>query len=310
MKQKIIIATRKSQLAMWQTQWVANQLKQHHPHLTIEFLGLVTQGDKILDKPLATVGGKGLFTKALEDAMLEGRADIAVHSIKDIPMLLPKGFCLPVMCERADPTDAFVSNQYASLADLPEGSCIGSSSARRQAQVLAKYPHLDVKSVRGNVPTRLKKMDDGEYDALILASAGLNRLGLSERIRERLPVDSFMPAAGQGAVGIECRENDEDVIALLKPLHHEPTSHCVTAERAVSRTLGGSCEVPIAAHAIIHQKQLILHGLVGSTDGKTLLLSVEKGSLQDAEALGEKVAKNLIQQGADEILQKYSHHKA
>jgi hydroxymethylbilane synthase len=302
--QKLRIATRKSPLAMWQAEYVKHQLLLHHPDLQVELIAMSTRGDKLLDAPLAKVGGKGLFVKELEVAMLEGRADIAVHSMKDVPMEFPEGLALSVICEREDPTDAFVSNQYSELSQLPENAVVGSSSLRRQSQIRAKYPHLTIKDLRGNVNTRLNKLDHGDYDALILASAGLIRLGMADRIASRLDTNLCLPAGGQGAVGIECRVNDSNILALLEPLNHPQTACCVIAERAVNRRLQGGCQVPIACFAELNSdaQTLNLRGLVGSIDGKTLLEASINGPASDAQALGERLADKLLAMGAGDIL--------
>jgi len=266
---KIRIATRKSPLALWQAEYVKAELLHYHPQLQVELVAMSTRGDKLLDAPLAKVGGKGLFVKELELAMLEGRADIAVHSMKDVPMEFPEGLGLQVICEREDPTDAFVSNNYTDLSQLPDNAVVGSSSLRRQTQIRAQFPNLQIKDLRGNVNTRLDKLDNGEYDALILASAGLIRLDMSHRIASRLNTELCLPAGGQGAVGIECRSNDEAILALLSPLHHQNTASCVIAERALNRRLQGGCQVPIACFAELssdHQS-IGVRGLVGSVDG-------------------------------------------
>jgi hydroxymethylbilane synthase len=302
--QKLRIATRKSPLAMWQAEYVKHQLLLHHPDLQVELIAMSTRGDKLLDAPLAKVGGKGLFVKELEVAMLEGRADIAVHSMKDVPMEFPEGLALSVICEREDPTDAFVSNQYSELSQLPENAVVGSSSLRRQSQIRAKYPHLTIKDLRGNVNTRLNKLDHGDYDALILASAGLIRLGMADRIASRLDTNLCLPAGGQGAVGIECRVNDSNILALLEPLNHPQTACCVIAERAVNRRLQGGCQVPIACFAELNSdaQTLNLRGLVGSIDGKTLLEASINGPASDAQTLGERLADKLLAMGAGDIL--------
>jgi hydroxymethylbilane synthase len=301
---KVRIATRKSPLALWQAEYVKRQLLVNHPDLQVELVAMSTRGDKLLDAPLAKVGGKGLFVKELEVAMLEGRADIAVHSMKDVPMEFPEGLALSVICEREDPTDAFVSNQYTDLNQLPEGAIVGSSSLRRQSQIRSKYPHLKIKDLRGNVNTRLNKLDNGDYDALILASAGLIRLDMAHRISSRLDTHLCLPAGGQGAVGIECRSNDLDILALLQPLHHFDTACCVIAERAVNRRLQGGCQVPIACFAELNSddQSLYLRGLVGSIDGKTLLEASINGLASDADKLGEALADKLLAMGAGEIL--------
>ena len=304
MTRLVRIATRKSPLAMWQAEYVRDQLLKHHPHLQVDLLAMSTRGDKLLDAPLAKVGGKGLFVKELEVAMLEGAADIAVHSMKDVPMAFPDGLMLAVICEREDPLDAFVSNNYKCLDQLPAGAVVGTSSLRRQSQVRAQFPDLHIKDLRGNVNTRLAKLDSGEYDALILASAGLTRLNMTQRIASRLDADLCLPAGGQGAVGIECRADDGDLIDLLKPLHHLDTACCVIAERAVNRRLQGGCQVPIACFAELDSSaQLLeLRGLVGTVDGQTLLESTIRGPREDAEQLGEALAEQLLSMGAGEIL--------
>ena len=301
---KLRIATRKSPLALWQAEYVKRQLTLHHPDLQVELVAMSTRGDKLLDAPLAKVGGKGLFVKELEVAMLEGRADIAVHSMKDVPMEFPEGLALSVICEREDPTDAFVSNHYSELSQLPKDAVVGSSSLRRQSQIRAKYPHLIIKDLRGNVNTRLNKLDNGDYDALILASAGLIRLDMADRIASRLDTDLCLPAGGQGAVGIESRADDSDILALLEPLHHPQTACCVIAERAVNRRLQGGCQVPIACFAELNadDQTLYLRGLVGSVDGKTLLETSINGPASAAEKLGESLADKLLAMGAGDIL--------
>ncbi|MDP6198385.1 MAG: hydroxymethylbilane synthase, partial [Porticoccaceae bacterium] len=259
MTQIIRIATRKSALALWQAEFVKAQLLVHHPELEVELVPMSTKGDKLLDTPLSKVGGKGLFVKELEVAMLEGRADIAVHSMKDVPMEFPEGLGLAVICEREDPLDAFVSNDYQHIEQLPDGAVIGTSSLRRQSQIQASFPSLRIKELRGNVNTRLSKLDNGEYDAIILASAGLIRLEMSNRISSRLPSDLSLPAGGQGAVGIECRTGDQTILDLLAPLNHVGTAHCVLAERAVNRHLQGGCQVPIACFAELNPEGTALY---------------------------------------------------
>jgi hydroxymethylbilane synthase len=301
---KLRIATRKSPLALWQAEYVKHQLTLHHPELQVELVAMSTRGDKLLDAPLAKVGGKGLFVKELEVAMLEGRADIAVHSMKDVPMEFPEGLALSVICQREDPTDAFVSNKYAELSQLPDNAVVGSSSLRRQSQIRAKFPHLHIKDLRGNVNTRLDKLDKGEYDALILASAGLIRLDMADRIASRLDIDLCLPAGGQGAVGIECRANDTEILALLEPLHDTDTACRVIAERAVNRRLQGGCQVPIACFAEMDSdnQSIYLRGLVGSVDGQTLLEASIDGPADKAEQLGKALADKLLSMGAGEIL--------
>jgi len=297
------IATRKSPLALWQAEFVRAHLQQLHPGLRVELVTFTTRGDKILDSPLAKIGGKGLFVKELENALLEDAADIAVHSMKDVPMDFPPGLGLAVICEREDPRDAFVSNRFAELAALPHGACVGTSSLRRQCQLHALRPDLNIVSLRGNVNTRLAKLDAGEFDAIVLATAGLLRLDFAERIRERIATNIILPAGGQGAVGIEIREDDARVRELLQPLYHNPTALCVRAERALNKKLQGGCQVPIAAFAELHGAQLHLRGLVGAPNGSIMLRAQADGSDSDPEALGERVANELLQQGASEILE-------
>lgn len=303
MKKTLRIATRKSPLAMWQAEFVKAELEKFHPQLTVELVPMVSRGDKILDVPLAKVGGKGLFVKELEHALLQGEADIAVHSMKDVPMEFPQGLGLEVICEREDPRDAFVSNRFDSLAQLPAGSVVGTSSLRRQCQLLANYPDLEIKFLRGNVNTRLQKLDDGEYDAIILASAGLIRLGMEERIRERIAPEDMLPAGGQGAVGIECRVDDAATRELLKPLHHVLTAERVLAERAMNRRLEGGCQVPIGCYAIHTDDGLWLRGLVGSPDGEAMLEADIRGEAAEGETMGVALAEQLLSYGADKILQ-------
>lgn len=301
---KVRIATRKSPLALWQAEYVKHQLMLHHPDLQVELVAMSTRGDKLLDAPLAKVGGKGLFVKELEVAMLEGRADIAVHSMKDVPMEFPKGLGLSVICQREDATDAFVSNKYNELSQLPDNAVVGSSSLRRQSQIRANFPNLKIKDLRGNVNTRLDKLDKGDYDALILASAGLIRLDMAHRITSKLDTNLCLPAGGQGAVGIECRSNDSAILALLEPLNHWETACCVIAERAVNRRLQGGCQVPIACYAEFDSgdQSIKLRGLVGSIDGQTLLQTSMVGPATDAEQLGIALADKLLSMGAGEIL--------
>lgn len=304
MARTLTIATRESPLALWQANFVRSALIQAHPDLDVQLLGMTSRGDQLLDVPLAKVGGKGLFVKELETALLDGRADIAVHSMKDVPMEFPSGLQLGVICEREDPTDAFVSNDYQRLADLPAGSVVGTSSLRRECQLRASRPDLKVKFLRGNVNTRLRKLDEGEYDAIILASAGLLRLGFGARIAQCLAVEDSLPAGGQGAVGIEMRESDEGVLALLQVVHHEPTARRVTAERAMNQQLQGGCQVPIACYAeyLPDSDQLSLRGLVGKPDGSLLLRAQAQACDTEAAALGVRVADDLLAQGAADIL--------
>jgi len=302
MSREIRIATRKSALALWQAEYVKARLEQAHPGLKVSLVPMVSRGDKLLDAPLAKIGGKGLFVKELETALLENQADIAVHSMKDVPMDFPEGLGLYCICEREDPRDAFVSNTYDSLDALPAGSVVGTSSLRRQAQLLARRPDLKIQFLRGNVNTRLAKLDAGEYDAIILAAAGLIRLGFEDRIRSSISAEDSLPAGGQGAVGIECRSADSDVHALLAPLHHRETALRVTAERALNKHLNGGCQVPIACYALLEDDQLWLRGLVGQPDGGLLLRAEERAASSDAEALGVRVAEALLAQGAAAIL--------
>ena len=298
------IATRQSPLALWQANFVKDQLEKFHPTLSVELVPMVTKGDVILDSPLAKIGGKGLFVKELENALLEKRADIAVHSMKDVPMEFPEGLGLSVICQREDPRDAFVSNTYRSLDELPQGAIVGTSSLRRQCQLKQLRPDLDIRSLRGNVGTRLSKLDNGEYDAIILASAGLIRLGLAERIASFIEVEQSLPAAGQGAVGIECRVDDEEVKTLLAPLADATTTTCVLAERAMNTRLQGGCQVPIGGYAIEQNVEVFLRALVGETDGSAIIRAEGKSAVENAEALGVTIAEQLLAQGADKILAK------
>ena len=298
----IRIATRQSALALWQAEHVKARLESAHPGIQVSLLPMVSRGDKLLDSPLAKIGGKGLFVKELETALLENQADIAVHSMKDVPMDFPAGLGLYCICEREDPRDAFVSNTFNSLAELPAGSVVGTSSLRRQAQILASRPDLKIQFLRGNVNTRLAKLDAGEYDAIILAAAGLIRLGFEARIRTSISVDDSLPAGGQGAVGIECRSADTELQALLTPLHHRDTALRVTAERALNKHLNGGCQVPIACYAVLEGEQLWLRGLVGEPDGASLLRAEQRGQASAAEQLGVAVADALLAQGAGQIL--------
>ena len=303
MPREIRIATRKSALALWQAEYVKARLQAAHPGLQVSLVPMVSRGDKLLDAPLAKIGGKGLFVKELETALLEDQADIAVHSMKDVPMDFPEGLGLFCICEREDPRDAFVSNTFASLDSLPPGSIVGTSSLRRQAQLLARRPDLKINFLRGNVNTRLAKLDAGEYDAIILAAAGLIRLGFESRIRDFISVEASLPAGGQGAVGIECRVGDGELQALLAPLNHSETALRVTAERAMNKQLNGGCQVPIACYAMLEGAQLWLRGLVGEPDGSRLLRAELRGPAAEAERLGVEVAEALLAQGAGEILQ-------
>ena len=297
------IATRQSPLALWQANYVKDRLQQLYPDLTIELVPMVTKGDVILDSPLAKIGGKGLFVKELENALLTKEADIAVHSMKDVPMQFPEGLGLAVICQREDPRDAFVSHSYRTFAELPQGAVVGTSSLRRQCQLKALRPDLDIRSLRGNVGTRLSKLDNGDYDAIILASAGLIRLGLADRIASFIDVKQSLPAAGQGAVGIECRTEDVQVHALLAPLADAETTYCVRAERAMNNHLQGGCQVPIGGYAVLQQGQLYLRALVGDIDGSRIIRAEGKSPVENAEALGVQIAEQLLAQGADKILQ-------
>ena len=302
MRSTIRIATRKSPLALWQAHFVQSRLQQLYPQLLVELLPMSTKGDKILDSPLATVGGKGLFVTELEQAILAGDADIAVHSMKDVPVEFPDGLGLSIICERDDPRDAFVSSRFPSLAELPAGSRVGTSSLRRQCQLRASRPDLQILDLRGNVNSRLAKLDGGEYDAILLAAAGLKRLGLQERITTLLPPEQSLPANGQGAVGIECRLDDDELLTLLAPLEHLPTRQRVLAERAMNRALQGGCQVPIGAYAELEGDQLWLRGLVGSPDGRQILHAECRGAASEPEALGQALADQLLAQGAARLL--------
>ena len=298
------IATRSSPLAMWQAEDVSRRLQELYPELDIQLVTMKTKGDKILDAPLAKVGGKGLFVKELEEGMLAGKADIAVHSMKDVPVEFPEGLELALILKREDPRDAFVSNKYENLADLPEDAVVGTSSLRRQTQIKEQFPNIKLDWLRGNVNTRLRKLDDGDYDAIILAAAGLKRLGFESRIRCALEPEQSLPAIGQGAVGIETRSDDETVKQLLAPLADADTTLRVQAERALNEKLNGGCQVPIAGFAVLEGDQLYLRGLVGEPDGSVVLRAEIRGAATDAVSLGTKLAEDLLSQGAGEILAK------
>ncbi len=304
MNRTLRIATRQSPLALWQAEFVKAELERFHPGLQVELLGMTSRGDKLLDAPLAKVGGKGLFVKELEEAMLAGEADIAVHSMKDVPMEFPAGLGLAVICERERPTDAFVSNHYNNIDELPAGSVVGTSSLRREAQLRERRPDLEIKWLRGNVNTRLRKLDDGEYDAIILATAGLLRLKMQDRIRCEISPEDSLPAGGQGAVGIECRMADSELLDLLKPLHHPDTAYRVTAERAMNRRLEGGCQVPIACYATLNEdhSELFLRGLVARPDGTLVLRDEITGHPDQAEQMGIELAERLLSAGAKTIL--------
>ena len=302
-KTKLVrIATRKSALALWQAEFVKAQLEHFHDDVRVELVPMSTQGDIILDTPLAKIGGKGLFVKELEQAMLDGRADIAVHSMKDVPVEFPDDLELHTICEREDPRDAFVSNNFANIDALPQGAIVGTSSLRRQCQIRAMRPDLEIRDLRGNVNTRLAKLDSGQYDAIILAAAGLIRLEMGERIRDFIEPEVSLPANGQGAVGIECRIDDTVTKTLLAPLEHNETRIRVNAERAMNRHLEGGCQVPIGAYALVEGDQVHLRGLVGAIDGSEILRDEISGHVDDAEKLGIELAKKLLAQGADKIL--------
>ncbi len=299
---KIIIASRESRLAMWQAVHVQGRLAALNPDSQVEILGMTTRGDQILDRPLAEIGGKGLFIKELEVAMQEGRAHLAVHSMKDVPMVMPDGFVLAAISARENPCDAFISNTYSELDELPPGAVVGTSSLRREAVLRARYPQLVIKALRGNLDTRLKKLDAGEYDAIILAAAGLIRLGLKDRIKAMLTPEQSLPAPGQGALGIEVLAGDATMAAVVAPLNDAMTAHCVKAERALSRALGGSCQVPLGGYAVIDNGQLWLRGFVASVDGQRMVAAEIRGNPADDEALGLQLADDLRAQGADAIL--------
>lgn len=299
----LVIASRESKLAMWQAEHIQARLQALYPQCAVSILGMTTQGDRILDKTLSKIGGKGLFIKELEQALQEGRADLAVHSVKDVPMDLPEGFALAAISERANPLDALVSNRYARLEDLPQGAVVGTSSLRREAQLRARFPHLNVRPLRGNVQTRLAKLDNGDYDAIILAAAGLERLQLDDRIRVLLSPADSLPAAGQGALGIEIAAHRSDLAAILLPLNHPKTAAEVTAERALARSLGGSCQVPLAAYCTGDDNGLLtLNGLVGHPDGSVILTAQAQAPAAYADALGRAVAKTLADDGAAELI--------
>ncbi len=302
---KIRIASRESALALWQSEHIKAQLEALHPGLEVEIVGMTTKGDQILDVPLAKIGGKGLFVKELEQSMLAGSTDIAVHSMKDVPMHFPEGLELAAICKRESPFDAFVSNQYSSIDDLPKEAIVGTSSLRRQSQIAALRPDLEVKGLRGNVNTRLRKLDAGEYDAIILADSGLRRLGFHDRIKQVIPAEQSLPAVGQGALGIECRSNDIEIKKLLAPLIDEETNYCVLAERAMNTRLEGGCQVPIAGFAELSGETLTLRGLVAALDGSKILAANSTISIKQSkpEALGVEIAEQLLEQGAGKLLE-------
>jgi len=306
---KLVIASRESPLAMWQALHIQSRLQALYPETVVEILGMTTTGDQILDTPLARVGGKGLFVKELETALADGRADLAVHSMKDVPMSLPEGFLMAATGEREDPRDAFVSNDFASLEALPAGSIVGTSSLRRQSQLQARFPDLKIESLRGNLQTRLRKLDEGQYAAIILAAAGLIRLGLQARIRSVISPELSIPAVGQGVLGIEINAARMDLLAILAPLNHADTEVCVKAERAMSRALAGSCTVPLGAYATCHADTIEITGFVASVDGKQMLIEKAAGHRSQAEALGQQLANQLLASGAGEILAALDGHK-
>lgn len=299
----LTIASRESALALWQSEHIKARLETLYPELGVTILGMTTQGDKILDVPLAKIGGKGLFVKELETAIIEGHADIAVHSMKDVPMEFPEGLELAVICERENPFDAFVSNHFNNVDALPQGAVVGTSSLRRHSQLISQRPDLIVKSLRGNVNTRLAKLDAGEFDAIILAASGLMRLGFNDRIKSTLTAEQSLPAVGQGALGLECRSIDNSIKTLLAPLSHQDSELCVRAERAMNRHLHGGCQVPIAGYATIDNNVLTLSGLVASLDGKTVLKACQQDIAENAEKLGVSLAKELLEKGAGPLLE-------
>jgi len=307
----LVIATRESRLALWQAEHVRDLLKGLYPQCDVRIFGMTTQGDQILDKSLAKIGGKGLFVKELEVAMEQGHADLAVHSLKDVPMVLPTGFTLTAVMEREDPRDAWVSGRYASLADVPAGAVVGTSSLRRESQLRARYPHLRVEPLRGNLDTRLRKLDEGQYAGILLAAAGLKRLGLGERVRAVIEPEDMLPAVGQAALGIEIRADRPDLARALAPLNHQPTALCAHAERAVSRGLGGSCTTPMGAYATLEGEEMHLRAVLGLPDGSQALHAQQRGRVTDlaqAEALGQQVARQLREQGADALLAQLGSH--
>jgi len=304
MKSTLRIATRKSPLAMWQAEHVKTRLIEAHQGLKVELVTFTTQGDKILDTPLAKIGGKGLFVKELEVAILEGKADIAAHSIKDVPIEFPDGLFLSTILEREEPCDAFVSNSISSVQTLPQGAVVGTCSLRRKCQLLKKRPDLKIKDLRGNVNSRLEKLDDGDYDAIILACAGLVRLDMEKRIKQRISSSWILPAVGQGAVRLEARIDDEEVLNLISVLHHEDTADRIDAERALNKRLEGGCQVPIASYAMLDGDTLHLQALVGEPDGSLIIESDISGHRSEAKQLGTKLAEELLANGAKEILDK------
>lgn len=303
---KLVIATRASRLALWQAEHVRARLVELYPNCEVELLSMSTKGDRILDRSLSKIGGKGLFIKELETALLDGSADLAVHSLKDVPYDVPEPFALPVIMERGDARDAFVSNNYASLAELPAGAVVGTSSLRRESQLRERFPHLTIEPLRGNLDTRLGKLDAGEYDAIILATAGLSRLGLGDRIRSTIEIEDSLPSAGQGALGIEIHAERDDMKAWLAPLACADSTSRALAERAVTRVLGGSCQVPLAAYAETEGNEIWVRALVAEPDGSLVYRAELRGPLAQAEQIGKQVGEDLLAQGADVILAKLS----
>ena len=306
---KLVIASRESTLAMWQAKHIQAMLQGFYPTCDVQILGMTTTGDQILDSPLSRIGGKGLFVKELETALENGSADLAVHSMKDVPMNLPEGFMLVATGEREDPRDAFVSNDFDNLETLPHGAVVGTSSLRRQSQLMARFPHLKIESLRGNLQTRLRKLDEGQYAAIILAAAGLIRLGLRDRIKSTISPQDSIPAVGQGALGIEINAERKDLLAILAPLNHPDSQLCVEAERAFSRALAGSCTVPLGAYATIQNNEISMTGFVASVDGKQMLRETTTGSKANPDAVGRALAEKLIAHGANKILAALDHIK-
>ena len=306
---KLVIASRESALAMWQAKHIQARLQALYPSCKVTILGMTTTGDQILDSPLARIGGKGLFVKELETALADGCADLAVHSMKDVPMNLPEGFAMVATGEREDARDAFVSNNFENFQSLPQNSVVGTSSLRRQSQLQARFPHLKIESLRGNLQTRLRKLDEGQYSAIILAAAGLIRLGLGDRIRQFISPQESIPAVGQGALGIEINADRSDLLEILAPLNHTDTQLCVEAERSMSRALAGSCTVPLGAYAVREGDEINITGFVASVDGKQMLRETVRGSIENAEAVGKALADQLIAKGADKILAELDHIK-
>jgi hydroxymethylbilane synthase len=299
---RLVIASRQSRLALWQSEHVSAALQRAYPGCRVSILGMTTRGDRILDTPLSKVGGKGLFVKELEEALAGGQADLAVHSAKDVPMALPPGFCIAAIPEREDPRDCFVSQRYAGPEQMPTGAIVGTSSLRREAQLRERFPGLEIRSLRGNIDTRLAKLDRGDYDGVALAAAGLKRLGLAGRIRATLEPEAVLPSPGQGALAVECREDRPELVRQLAVLDHADTADCIRAERAVSRALSGSCQVPLAAYAVLRGSHIFLRGLVATPDGRRTVRAELEGPRAEPERLGEEVAKLLLARGAHSVL--------